>query len=119
MILTIDIPAAFWLSANVNPHWAAKARRTRHLRQLGFMAARKQPAMDRANLAAVISYPTARRADPSNAAPTVKALLDGIVDAGVLPDDDHLHVPHVDYSRGPNTGERGLYRVTLTLEPLP
>ena len=119
MILTIDIPAAMWLTANARNHWALKARRTRHLRQLGFMAARKQPAMDRANLAAVISYPTARRADPSNAAPTVKALLDGIVDAGVLPDDDHLHVPHVDYSRGPNTGERGLYRIVLRLEPLP
>ena len=117
--LTVRVPAALWLTANGRDHWATKSRRTSHLRQLGFLAARNLPAVDRANVVAVIGYPTARRADPANAAPTVKALLDGAVDAGLLPDDDHKHIPRTSYERGPDSGERGVYLVTIRLEPLP
>ena len=118
LTLVIDVPAAMWLTANARHHWAQKATRTRHLRQLGFTAARRQPALHRANFRAVIGYPTNRHADPGNAAPTVKGCLDGIVDAGVLDEDDHRHVPETTFSRGPNTNRAGMYRVTLTLEPL-
>ena len=117
--VTVRVPAALWLSANGRDHWATKSRRTRHLRQLGFLAARDLPALDRANVTTVIGYPTARRSDPANAAPTVKALLDGAVDAGLLPDDDHRHVPRTSYARGTDSGERGVYLVTIRLEPLP
>ena len=82
-------------------------------------ATRNRPALDRANAVAIVGYPTARRADPPNSAPTVKALLDGAVDAGLLPDDDHRHVPRTSYERGPDTRERGVYLVTIRLEPLP
>ena len=33
------------------------------------------------------AYPDRRRRDRSNLAPTVKALMDGLIDAGLLPDD--------------------------------
>ena len=119
MRIDLDIPANLWLTANGRLHWAAKASRTKRIRRLAFLLAQKLPAMDAANIHAAISYPTARRADPANASPTVKAAIDGIVDAGVLPDDDHRHVPGVTFSRGPDTGTTGLYRISLTLEPLP
>ena len=119
MTIDLDIPANLWLTANGRLHWAAKASRTKRIRRLALLLAQKHPAMGRANLHAVISYPTARRADPANASPTVKAALDGIVDAGVLDDDDHVHVPETTYSRGPDTGRPGVYRVSLRLEPLP
>ena len=119
LAIDLDVPAALWLTANGREHWREKARRTKALRALAH--ARCTPRTTRyggpVNVTAIISYPTARKADPSNAAPTVKALLDGIVDAGVLGDDDHRHVPRVSFERGPDTKTRGLYRVCIDLEP--
>lgn len=42
-----------------------------------------------------VSFPVTRvtqRRDPSNWMPTVKAIVDGLVDAGFFPDDDSAHV---------------------------
>lgn len=121
MALTFEIPASLWLTANGREHWREKARRTASLRSLaGHHAAQRTTRFDGpVNVTATICYPTARRADPANASPTVKAILDGIVDAGVLGDDDHRHVPRVSFERGPDTKTRGLYRVCIDLEPLP
>ena len=38
--------------------------------------------------------------DPANAYPAVKALIDGLVDAGVLPDDDAAHLDGPDMRLG-------------------
>lgn len=117
MILTIDVPAACWLTANGRYHWRAKAARTRELRHRGRLAAhRKQPITDPVDITAHIGYPTKRLADPSNAFPTIKALIDGLVDSGLLAGDDHNHLPRLAFERGPETGARGLYRVALQIE---
>nr|WP_303769103.1 hypothetical protein [Schaalia odontolytica] len=34
-----------------------------------------------------MAYPDRRRRDRHNLAPTIKAMLDGLIDAGLLPDD--------------------------------
>ena len=120
LTIALDVPAALWLTANGREHWREKARRTKALRTLAY--AHCMPRTTRfdgpVDVTATISYPTARRADPANASPTVKAVLDGIVDAGLLADDDHRHVPRVTFERGSDTKTRGLYRVCIDLEPL-
>lgn len=116
MTLTIDIPPNEWMSANDRGHWAAKAKRTRALRHRAAWAARQArltvptPVL----VVAHIGYPRNGKADPGNAAPTVKALLDGLTDAGVWPDDDSTHVIGPDYRRGPKTDRAGWHAVTLT-----
>lgn len=115
--LTFAIPADLWLSANQRMHWAPKAKRTAALRQLGFTMATHSRIRDfgTAHVAAFIGYPRNGKADPANAAPTVKALIDGLTDAGVWPDDDHVHVIGPTYLRDPSTKQPGVHSVRLVL----
>lgn len=118
MDLTIDISDAEWMSANDRMHWAVKAKRTKALRAKTRLLARHlKPARGPVHVTAFIAYPRAGKADPGNASPTVKAILDGLTDAGYWPDDDHRHVIGPDYRRGPDTRTKGLHRVRLVLTP--
>ena len=114
--LTFTIPAELWLSANQRLHWAPKSKRTKALRLMGYAVARSELLADvgTAHVAAFIGYPRNGKADPANAAPTIKALIDGMVDAGVWPDDVHVHVIGPTYLRDPKSGD-GTYRVRLVL----
>lgn len=121
MTLTIDISRRNWLTSNMRSHWAEKARRTKELRQTARLCGRrfaiKPPVFTRREPCTVvveISIPTPRRFDPMNASPTVKALLDGLTDAGWWDDDDSKTVKSVTYKLGKPTGVKGLYRVTVT-----
>lgn len=114
--LTFTIPRSLWLTANGRYHWADKARRTRSLRALA-----KKTALDfdlepvgTVHVAAYIGYLTGGRADPANAA-VVKPLLDGLVDGGLLVDDDHTHVIGPTYLRDPKSPTPGHYTVRLVL----
>jgi crossover junction endodeoxyribonuclease RusA len=115
--LVLTIPRAWWFSANARLHWAAKAARTRRIRAAASWEARRaEIGQHRAvHVCAWIGYPRAGRADPSNAAPVVKAALDGLTDAGVWPDDDSRHVVAVEYRRDKNTGRPGEWTVRLTI----
>lgn len=115
--LTFTIPADLWLSANDRMHWAPKSTRTKWLRTLGRANANTQqiPPRGTTHVAAFIGYLRNGKADPANAAPTVKALIDGMVDAGVWPDDDSTHVIGPTYLRGPKSPTPGAYTVRLVL----
>jgi crossover junction endodeoxyribonuclease RusA len=117
--LVFVIPADHWLSANQRMHWAPKAKRTAALRDMGDVMAHvhKVPQQGTTHVAAFIGYLKAGRADPSNAAPTVKALIDGLVDAGVWADDDSTHVIGPTYLRDPKSSTPGHYTVRLVLTP--
>ena len=114
--LTFTIPPDLWLSANDRMHWAPKAKATAALRSMGTMTAYREKVRDLGptHVAAFIGYLRNGRADPSNAAPTVKALIDGMTDAGVWPDDDSTHVIGPTYLRDPKT-TNGAYSVRLVL----
>lgn len=116
MTLTIDIPAAEWMTSNDRLHWAAKAKRTKAIRsRTAWLARSQQLKVPTPTVVAVqVQYPRNGTADPSNASPAVKAALDGITDSGAWPDDNSDHVVEVSYRRGPKTGEKGLYRLTIT-----
>ena len=89
----IDLPwGAPPLSANQRMHWRTRAALTRELRDTARLLTRRLPRTDR--LVVTLHYlpRNRRRRDALNVYPTVKALVDGIVDAGVVPDDDTEHV---------------------------
>ena len=100
--VVIDVPAGEWLTSNGRYHWAQKARRTRALRVRAALAARaaRIPPMVRARLTGPVPGRPPARTDPANAYPTVKACIDGLVDAGVLPDDDAAHLDGPDMRLG-------------------
>lgn len=78
------------LSSNQRMHWAKKARVTREIREGAALAIRAagvpRCAKVRVRVLWAVSDPKRRR-DPSNVMPTQKAVVDGMVDAGVVPDD--------------------------------
>ena len=71
--------------------FSAEARRT------SYFVAREAnvPKMQRARVAFFPHQAKGRLADPAAHAPTCKAILDGLVDAGALPDDTGEHVERV------------------------
>ena len=115
--LTVYIPQAMWLSANDRLHWRAKSARTAVLRMIGRDAAvgAKIGRHETTHVAAFIGYLRNGKADPANAAPTTKALIDGMVDAGVWADDDSTHVLGPTHLRGPKSDRPGHYCVRLVL----
>ncbi|MFG2986214.1 hypothetical protein ACGFYQ_34020 [Streptomyces sp. NPDC048258] len=62
--------------------------------------------------------PINRKRDPGNWAPSAKAYVDGLIDAGLLPDDNHLHLLGPNPVIGPpvNTGNA---RISLVIAELP
>lgn len=60
-----------------------------------------QPVLQHAYILGVLHPPSRRRADPANWYGSFKAAVDGLVDAGVLEDDDHTRVVGPDMRMGP------------------
>lgn len=92
----LEIPTAGhgWITLNQRGHWGKKARLTRHYRHAGqvFSLHARLPRLDSAHVVCELKFSTAYRRDPHNWMPTAKAVLDGMVDAGVFPDDNHKHI---------------------------
>lgn len=83
-----------WLSLNDRDHFRARAVKVKAWRTYAEQAARAAgvPTLARATITGHIYKNRAGRYDPHNLFPTLKACIDGIVDAGVLADDDHTHL---------------------------
>jgi len=112
---TLTFPTMELLTANQRKHHMERARITRDLRETAGWLARYQrvPQLDRAHVLAVYCPPDARRRDPANWHPSVKALVDGLVDVGVLPDDDAKHLDGPDIRLGQITA-RGRMVLVIT-----
>ena len=120
--ITLTIPASEWLSSNGRYHWAQKARRTRSIRTRAFMlglaalrAGNVTANTGKTHVHVLVGYPTARKADPPNSYPSVKAAIDGLVDAGIFPDDNSEHVS-LGFDRDPEKSALGTYRLTLEMK---
>ena len=88
---------------NKRYHWAVRARLTKVWRTAGMVAARNAKLEGGINdhlrpclVRVTFGVPDRRRRDPHNTAPTVKAIVDGMVDAGLWPDDTPDQVAIVD-----------------------
>jgi crossover junction endodeoxyribonuclease RusA len=99
IVLDLGLPPADPLSINRERtmHWAARARQLEPWKVTTFWLAKQ------ANLPAAVAGAAAnvtvalpvrgdRRRDPANFYPTVKAIIDGLVLAGVWPDDTPEYV---------------------------
>ena len=91
-------------------HWGYTAPKRRLIRKLAEQPARfsHAPSLERARLVVEIAFPDRRRRDPHNYMATVKTIVDGLVDAGVLPDDDAKHLFGPDLRRHPEVTKKRL-----------
>lgn len=107
-----------WISANHREHWAVKAAKTRAWRAATAMHARaaQVPTLAAAHVLVEPRWCDKRRRDATNVAPTAKACLDGLTDAGVWADDDDSHLLEVAFRQGPKA--TGLARIRITITEL-
>ena len=93
--LTIVRPTTY-MTMNDRDHWRAKAAKVKRwrwhtayvARGLFHLAGPRTPSA----LSFVFEVPDRRRRDPHNYYPTIKAIVDGLVDAGLWPDDTPEYV---------------------------
>lgn len=98
----VALPPLPWLNSNQRMHWAVKARLTRQIRDTAAWVTKSlsEKPMDAVEITAVIHPKTARRFDPHNLQPSVKAAIDGIVDAGLIADDDASRLLETSFRAG-------------------
>ena len=106
----IRLAASDVLNLNDREHWRLKANKSKHIRQLAKQIARasRAPHLKRALLTVEIAFPDRKRRDPHNWMATVKPIVDGLVKAGVLPDDDAKHLLGPDLRRHPEVTKKRL-----------
>jgi len=106
----IRLAASDVLNLNDREHWRLKANKSKHIRQLAKQIARAShaPHLKRALLTVEIAFPDRKRRDPHNWMATVKPIVDGLVKAGVLPDDDAEHLLGPDLRRHPEVTKKRL-----------
>lgn len=106
------------LTLNQRLHWAEKARRTRIVRDAVAWRARAAKIGRREHVVVQLHYvpPDRRQRDPSNLMATQKPAVDGLVDAGVVPDDIPAYVTELQpVIHGPIGG--GVARMWLQVRP--
>ena len=116
IVLTVPAPCA-WIDANDRGmHWAKKAKLTRQWRDATCWAARaaRLPAFTtRVHITATIHKVHGRTYDAANWAPTAKAAVDGLRDAGVLLEDDNRHVIGPDMRQGHRAPDGAFLRLVI------
>lgn len=103
------------LNANQRRHWRHRQRVTKDWRDAaGWLAkAAGVPRLQRAHIVVEFSFGDQRRRDVANYQPTVKAIVDGLIDVGLLPDDNDRHLVGPDLRRVERSG-LALARVVVT-----
>jgi crossover junction endodeoxyribonuclease RusA len=115
--IVLEPPCAF-LNSNDGLHHQAKGKLVKQWRAAGKAAleALFEPHhYERAHIVCTIRFENNIVRDTGNYYPTAKAIVDGLVDANLLPDDNDRHLTGPDMRREyPN----GPARVTVTITPL-
>lgn len=112
---TITLPPGLkLLNANQRVHHRVRAELTQAIRgaamaqcseeptlRAALVSAGQAPVLEHAYILGILHPGSRRRLDPANFYPSFKAAVDGLVDAGVLEDDDHTRVIGPDMRIGP------------------
>lgn len=110
-----------WINANQRLFWRVRSARTKQWREAAKQRAIDMhlPHMRAAYILAELRFSTNQRRDPANWAPTAKACVDGLVDAGVFDDDNYRHVTGPDMRIGEKVPEqrRGIHLLIFPTEP--
>jgi len=110
IMIEIPAPCAF-INSNQRIHRMAQAKLTKSWRAAAAQAAANVGALTPpVHIYAHIWKPRNGRYDPNNLAPTSKACVDGLVDAGLLADDS------VEYVVGPDHRHGGIGKPEIILE---
>lgn len=103
---TIELPPGLpLLNSNGRIHYHRRAHATKLIRNIAFAAWRERCAgkalFERVHILGIVRLTSKRRADPANWYPSFKAAIDGLVDAGMVADDDSERVEGPDMRLGP------------------
>lgn len=114
--MTIEIPApADWINSNQRIHRMQTAKLTKAWRGAAkALSTGMAPLTPPVRVVATIWKPRAGRYDPGNLYPTAKAILDGLVDSGVIEDDDYTRVVGPDMRHG----GKGSARIVLEIREI-
>lgn len=101
-MLEIRIPAPTdWINSNQRLHRMQTAKLTKAWRTASQVASKGlEPLQTPIRVVAYIWKPRNGRYDPGNLYPTAKAILDGLVDSGLIEDDDYTRVVGPDMRHG-------------------
>lgn len=108
------------ISANDRMHFRVKSQLTQFLRRLSANRTWSRPVYTRKNPCTItidVQPPTSRRMDAPNWYPTVKALIDGLVDSGLLSDDNN-HVIKSTTFKSTKLSDTKNYKLVITIEPV-
>lgn len=107
-------------NANKRLHWRRKAHVTQYWRAFAGLvscpANLRNARIEKARVVVWITWPDKRRRDIGNWAPLAKAVLDGLVDAGVFPDDNDDHITGPDLRRADPGPLRVVVEISAELE---
>jgi crossover junction endodeoxyribonuclease RusA len=109
------------LSLNQRMHWARKAKLTQQVRDDTKILVRAANIPPQERVAICLHYipKDRRRRDPLNLVATLKAVEDGCVDAGLIPDDTPtFSEPTMPIIDEPNTGKGLMRRLYITITPV-
>lgn len=113
---SIYVPPDGYMTMNDREHWRARAKRVAEWRQYATLAlAFKRWKLGPSELTFEFEVRDKRRRDPHNYYPTIKAIVDGLVDAGLWPDDtpDFVSTREPSFAVTPK-GCRPCVNVTIT-----
>ncbi|WP_328404039.1 hypothetical protein OHS70_34360 [Streptomyces sp. NBC_00390] len=85
-------PRLLLLNANQRLHHHTRAEITKVLRRAAWASAQRIPPLERAHIIGVLHPKDKQRRDAANWYPSFKACVDGLVDRGILHDDDHTRL---------------------------
>lgn len=99
------------LNANSRKHWTDRSTKTAFWRPAGHHAAQQAHLPQNIpfiTIHATIYKPRPGRYDPTNLYPTIKAIIDGLTDYGLIEDDDYKHLdgPHMHHGGFDKTNPR-------------
>jgi len=116
--IRLELPKlANWINLNQKEHWAPRNKRTQAWRHGAHILARQAMLPKGLQLVRVDVYvwkSSRRRYDPHNLMPTLKPVIDGLVDYGLIVDDSS------EYLAGPfiHHGGYGLEKLVLSIRPV-
>lgn len=89
----LELPFTAPMSLNDRMPWQVKMGHTKKWRHAACLLAKAAeiPACERVRIQLCYTPRDSRRRDPLNLVQSLKAIEDGLVDAGVIPDDNQLH----------------------------
>lgn len=103
-----------WMNENEmrRKHWSRRSYLADYWRSIALVKTRqawkRKPPLEMVRIVITYYWPDSRRRDPNNWQMTSKAIVDGMVDAGLVPDDNMQFVWGPD-----NRGGRGKRRIEI------